>query len=236
MITRSSISRPTHIQHDPFNDRHAIPEGDDITGFDDWRTDHGFKFDFDDDLKVANLKFEHPRPSPPLPCPPTPPPPTTAQPEQEPEQEPEPEPEPENQPYHVYDKGQKWFLIIIIGAAGLFSGLSSNIFFPSMDEIATDLNVSLGAVSLTITSYMIAQGITPLIWGSFSDTVGRRPIYIASFSVYIVANIALSCTPNYVVLLIFRALQAAGSASTVSIGMVWHVVCCCSVLLVELDR
>lgn len=65
---------------------------------------------------------------------------------------------------------------------------------------------------------MIAQGITPLIWGSFSDTVGRRPIYMASFSVYIVANIALSLTPNYAVLVIFRALQAAGSASTVSIG------------------
>lgn len=41
---------------------------------------------------------------------------------------------------------------------------------------------------------------------------------MASFTVYIVANIALSSTPNYAVLLLFRALQAAGSASTVSIG------------------
>lgn len=62
------------------------------------------------------------------------------------------------------------------------------------------------------------QAVTPLLWGPMSDTLGRRPTYIASMGVYIGANIALSFSPNYAVLLIFRGLQAAGSASTVSIG------------------
>lgn len=78
--------------------------------------------------------------------------------------------------------------------------------------------MSLQDVNLTITSYLIIQGISPLIWGSLSDALGRRPIYIASFAVYIIANIALSFSPNFAVLLLFRGLQAAGSASTVSIG------------------
>lgn len=43
------------------------------------------------------------------------------------------EPEP---PYHVFTKKQKWVVIVIIGAAGLFSGLSSNIYFPALDTIA----------------------------------------------------------------------------------------------------
>lgn len=63
------------------------------------------------------------------------------------------------------------------------------------------------------------QAVTPLFWGPMSDTLGRRPTYIASFAVYIVGNVALSFSPNYAVLLIFRGVQAAGSASTVSIGM-----------------
>ncbi|KAH6641867.1 major facilitator superfamily transporter [Chaetomium tenue] len=146
-----------------------------------------------------------------------------------------PGPKPE-EAYHVFSKGRKRLLIGIIGVAGLFSGLSSNIYFPSLDAIARarrtsaflqmgswltkgqDLNVSIGTVSLTITSYLIIQGVSPLFWGSLSDTVGRRPIYIASFVVYIASNIALSFSPNFAVLLIFRGLQAAGSASTVSIG------------------
>lgn len=76
----------------------------------------------------------------------------------------------------------------------------------------------MGAVSLTITSYLIVQGISPLIWGSLSDVLGRRPIYIYSFALYISANVALSFSPSFAVLLIFRGIQAAGSASTVSIG------------------
>lgn len=62
------------------------------------------------------------------------------------------------------------------------------------------------------------QGISPLFWGSLSDVLGRRPIYIYSFLVYIVANAVLSVSPNFAVLLLFRGLQAAGCASTVSIG------------------
>lgn len=53
--------------------------------------------------------------------------------------------------------------------------------------------------------------------------MGRRPAYIYSFSVYIISNIVLSLTPNFPVLLIFRGVQAAGSASTVSIGMLEKV-------------
>ncbi|KAJ0329020.1 hypothetical protein COL922a_012968 [Colletotrichum nupharicola] len=129
---------------------------------------------------------------------------------------PRPSPDP---PYHVFSKNEKWMVIVIIGAAGLFSGLSSNIYFPSLDAIAQDLKVSLNMVSLTITSYLIIQGISPLLWGSISDVLGRRPIYIASFAVYIVANLALSFSPSFAILLVFRGLQAAGSASTVSIAV-----------------
>lgn len=39
-------------------------------------------------------------------------------------------------PYHVFPTKRKWLLVWIIGVAGLFSGLSSNIYFPSLDVIA----------------------------------------------------------------------------------------------------
>lgn len=57
------------------------------------------------------------------------------------------EPEP---PYHIFSQKQKWFVIVIIGVAGLFSGLSSNIFFPSLDAIAkvkTPLTSPIGVSS-----------------------------------------------------------------------------------------
>ncbi|KAK1529911.1 major facilitator superfamily transporter [Colletotrichum paranaense] len=125
-----------------------------------------------------------------------------------------------DEPFSVFTKRHKWFILVIIASAGLFSGLSSNIYNPSLDAISKELKVSASQVSLTITSYLIMQAVTPLLWGPMSDTLGRRPTYIASMGVYIGANIALSFSPNYAVLLIFRGLQAAGSASTVSIANV----------------
>lgn len=40
------------------------------------------------------------------------------------------------EPYNVFSPCLKWVVVIIIGIAGLFSGLSSNIYFPSLDIIA----------------------------------------------------------------------------------------------------
>ncbi|EFQ25824.1 major facilitator superfamily transporter [Colletotrichum graminicola] len=122
------------------------------------------------------------------------------------------------EPFSIYSKKQKWTIIVIIGLAGLFSGLSSNIYNPSLDVISRELKASASQVSLTITSYLVMQAITPLLWGPLSDLLGRRPTYIASFAVYIVGNVALSFSPNLAVLLIFRGVQASGSSSTVSIG------------------
>lgn len=38
--------------------------------------------------------------------------------------------------YHVFTRTQKWGVVVLIGIAGLFSGLSSNIYFPALDAIA----------------------------------------------------------------------------------------------------
>lgn len=65
---------------------------------------------------------------------------------------------------------------------------------------------------------MIVQGLAPSFWGTFSDILGRRVIFIGTFIVYIIANIALGVSNNYGELMAFRALQAAGSAATISIG------------------
>jgi MFS family permease len=65
---------------------------------------------------------------------------------------------------------------------------------------------------------MIVQGLAPSFWGSFSDVIGRRAIFIGTFVVYIIANIALGVSNNYGELMAFRAFQAAGSAATISIG------------------
>ncbi|KAJ5689601.1 hypothetical protein N7462_003993 [Penicillium macrosclerotiorum] len=121
-------------------------------------------------------------------------------------------------PYHVFTRSQKLQMVCIVSLAAIFSPLSSNIYFPALGVISNELNVSMSLVTLTVTVYMIVQGLAPSFWGSFSDVIGRRAIFIGTFIVYIIANVALGVSTNYGQLMAFRALQAAGSAATISIG------------------
>jgi MFS family permease len=76
----------------------------------------------------------------------------------------------------------------------------------------------MSLASLTITVYMAVQGVAPSFWGSLADAVGRRPIFVGTFIVYLIANVVLGVSNNYAEVMAFRALQAAGSAATISIG------------------
>ena len=65
---------------------------------------------------------------------------------------------------------------------------------------------------------MIVQGIAPSVWGPLSDVLGRRQILIATLTVYLISNVVLAFSNTFPLLLIFRCVQAAGSAATISIG------------------
>ena len=54
--------------------------------------------------------------------------------------------------------------------------------------------------------------------GSLSDTLGRRPLYIICFVIYIGANIGLSLQNSFVALLILRCVQSSGSSGTGAIA------------------
>ncbi|KAL3471483.1 major facilitator superfamily domain-containing protein [Aspergillus californicus] len=120
--------------------------------------------------------------------------------------------------YHILSRKQKWKLVILVSMAGSFSPLSSNIYFPAIDTISTGLGVSASLVALTITVYMIAQGIAPSIFGTFSDSCGRRLTFTISLTIYMAVNLALAFTSSYPMLMVLRGLQAAGSAATISIS------------------
>lgn len=115
-------------------------------------------------------------------------------------------------PYSVFSKSTKRWIVFLVALAGFFSPLSANIYFPSLNYLAHDLSVSLELINLTITAYLVCQGIVPSVVGDMADTAGRRPVYIGAFIVYLAANIGLALQDSYPALLILRILQSSGSS------------------------
>ncbi|KAH8691192.1 putative florfenicol exporter [Talaromyces proteolyticus] len=123
-----------------------------------------------------------------------------------------------NLEYSVFSTGVKRYIVVCSSCAGFFSPLSSQIYFPALNTLATDLNVSIGLINLTLTSYMIFQGIAPVFIGDFADKAGRRPAYFVCFVIYLGANIGLALQNSYAALFVLRCLQSAGSSTTIALS------------------
>ncbi|KAG7414270.1 Itaconate transport protein [Fusarium oxysporum f. sp. rapae] len=120
-------------------------------------------------------------------------------------------------PYSSFSLWQKRLIVLAAASTALFSPMTAQIYFPALPAIAKDLGVTTSQINLTVTTYMIFQGITPMFIGSLADSGGRRPAYLVCFTIYIAANIGLALAPSYGALLGLRCLQSAGSASTVAL-------------------
>lgn len=120
--------------------------------------------------------------------------------------------------YSVFTVGQKRAIIFAGSFAAWFSPMTGSIYFPALDRIGEDLGVSNSAMSITVTTYLIMQGLAPMMIAGFSDTAGRRPAYILCFTIYMISNLALGLQNNYVALLVLRIAQSAGSSGTVALA------------------
>ncbi|KAJ4982780.1 lysine-specific permease [Stagonosporopsis vannaccii] len=129
-----------------------------------------------------------------------------------------PRPPNSNPPFSIFDYRQKALIVCIVSTAASFSGFASNIYFPTIPSIARDLDVSVESVNLTVTSYLIFQGLAPSLWGPISDAKGRRAAYFGTFIVLFGACSGLALSKNYASLVVLRCLQSTGSACTIAIG------------------
>lgn len=124
---------------------------------------------------------------------------------------------PNNIPYSTFTPTERCGIVFLVALAGFFSPFSAFIYFPALNAIAQSLSVSLELMNLTITMYLVVQGIVPSIFGDLSDTLGRRPIYLLVFSIYLCASLGLAFQKSYAALLVLRMLQSAGSSGTIAL-------------------
>ncbi|RKP36588.1 major facilitator superfamily domain-containing protein, partial [Dimargaris cristalligena] len=120
--------------------------------------------------------------------------------------------------YTVFSTRQKKFIVLLLSTAGLVAPLSSTMYLPALNTIQTEMNTTSVMLKLTISLYMVGMGIAPMVWGTLSDTVGRRPIYIISFVIYILACVGCALSNGIGMLLAMRLIQSLGSSSVIAVG------------------
>ncbi|KAH8777736.1 major facilitator superfamily domain-containing protein [Diaporthe sp. PMI_573] len=121
-------------------------------------------------------------------------------------------------PYSSFTSGQKRMIVLAAALASFFSPLTGQIYFPALNVIAKEFDVTASQVNLTVSTYMIFQGIAPMFIGGFADSAGRRPAFVLCFVIYILANEGVAVCTKYSELLVLRCFQSAGIAATIALS------------------
>lgn len=61
------------------------------------------------------------------------------------------------QPYTIFNSRAKKWIIAAVSVIACLSPLASNIYYPALNALATDLHTSLSLMNLTLTLYMVSK-------------------------------------------------------------------------------
>ncbi|WOO76704.1 putative MFS-type transporter8 [Vanrija pseudolonga] len=105
-----------------------------------------------------------------------------------------------------WSHARRWFYTAIVAAAVMEVALSSAIVTGDFGGQERHFHVSAEVMALTVTLPVCGFGIGPLLWSPLSELLGRRPLWIAPWFVYILFNIPCALAPNIGCLLVSRFL------------------------------
>jgi MFS family permease len=120
--------------------------------------------------------------------------------------------------YSIFSETEKRLIVYQTSFSGMFSGISSFIYYPAIRPLSEELGASIAAINLTVSAYLIVAGVFPSIFGDISDQSGRRVASLLAFALYVSANLGIGLQTNYAVLVVLRCIQSAGAAGTIAIA------------------
>jgi multidrug resistance protein len=127
-----------------------------------------------------------------------------------------------------YPRRTKWLITTVVALAAAAAPMGSATIMPALTMVAHDFHVSDTVTNLSVALYMLSMSIFPLWWSSFSETLGRRTVYIVSFMMFVVFAILSAVAKSISMLIVMRMLSGGAAASVQAVGAgtiadIWEV-------------
>jgi MFS transporter, DHA1 family, multidrug resistance protein len=107
------------------------------------------------------------------------------------------------------------FVVALLALLLGLQAVTTDLYLPALPAIGASLNASMGEIQLTLTSLLLAFGVSQLVWGPLSDRFGRRPILLWGMSAYVIASLACVAAPGIGWLIAARAVQGIAMGAAV---------------------
>jgi DHA1 family bicyclomycin/chloramphenicol resistance-like MFS transporter len=103
-------------------------------------------------------------------------------------------------------------LTALLAGLSAIGPLTTDMYLPSLPDIARLLNASTAQAQLTISSYLVGFAVGQIVYGPISDRHGRKPVLLATIALYCAASLACALSISIHMLIAARALQALGGS------------------------
>lgn len=106
---------------------------------------------------------------------------------------------------------QRWVMLATIMASSMvfIDGSALNVALPSLQA---DLGASGGELLWIINAYLLMLASLIMVGGALGDKLGRRKVFMAGITLFMVASLACGLAPSSRFLISFRLVQGAGGA------------------------
>ncbi len=111
-------------------------------------------------------------------------------------------------------------ILLVLLFANVVSTSVTNIYIPSLPQIALDLDVSSFIAQSTVSMHMFGSFLGRIFWGPLSDSYGRRFVLVRALIISLIGLMGCCLAQNVLTLFIFRAVQAVGSGVVLIMSMV----------------
>jgi EmrB/QacA subfamily drug resistance transporter len=112
----------------------------------------------------------------------------------------------------------RWVLVLT-GIGSLMAALDTLVVSTALSRIRLDLGASVGQLEWTVNAYNLSFAVLLITGAALGDRYGRRNLYAAGLGLFALASAAGALAPNVGVLIGARALQGAGAALIMPLGL-----------------
>lgn len=113
-------------------------------------------------------------------------------------------------------------LVLVVGCLSLLPAVSTDMYLPSLPEVAADLGTTRAGAQFTITGMLVGGAVGQLLVGPFSDRVGRRRPALIGIGLHVVLSLLCVVAGSITQLAVLRVAQGlvASGATVVAFAVV----------------
>ena len=93
-----------------------------------------------------------------------------------------------------FSTAKKWLIVLVVSAGSTCVTCTSSMYTLTYEQITVEFGISRVVATLGLSLFVIGLGLGPMVLGPLSEFYGRRPVYVVSFTFFLIWLVSsLSC-------------------------------------------